>query len=150
MKVEGFTTVELIVTMVILGIVAAVAVPRFAVNDTFASRGFYDRATATVRYAQKLAVAQRRVVFVCVNAPAAGDISVSYAAGCASQINDTSGIALKVSAPSGVTLGPTTDFSFTSGLGQTTAQVTITLTSSVPGDPARAIVVENETGYVHN
>ena len=150
MKSAGYTMVELVVTLVIIGIVAAVAIPRFASKDTFQSRGFYDRATATVRYAQKLAIAQRRVVVVCVNSPAAGDISVAYAAGCASQLTDTSGAALKVSAPAGVTLSPTTNVSFMSGLGQVAAQVTITLTSSVPGDPARAIVVENETGYVHN
>jgi MSHA pilin protein MshC len=148
MKAAGFTMVELVVTMVILGIVAAVAIPRFYAQGTFESRGFYDRATATVRYAQKLAIAQRRAVFVCVNAPALGDISVSYAADCAAQIADPTGVALRVPAPAGVTLAPTTSFSFLSGLGQTAAQVTITL--SVPGDPVRSIVVENETGYVHN
>lgn len=148
MRSSGYTIVELIVTLVIVGIVAAVAIPRFASKDTFESRGFYDRATATVRYAQKLAIAQRRAVFVCVNAPAVGDISVSHAAGCAAQLTDTSGVALRVSAPSGVVLSPTTSFSFTSGLGQVAAQVTITLAKA--GDPARAIVVENDTGYVHN
>jgi MSHA pilin protein MshC len=153
MKAAGFTLVELVVTVFVLGIIAAFAVPRFAARSTFESRGFYDRATATVRYAQKLAIAQRRPVFVCVNAPSVGDISVSYAAGCAAQIADTTGVALRVPAPSGVTLAsdaPGDVFSFLSGLGRTAAQVTITLTSTVPGDPARSIVVENETGYVHN
>jgi len=146
----GFTLVELVVTMVVGGIIAAVAMPRFAAKDTFDTRGFYDRATATVRYAQKLAIAQRRVVFVCVNAPALGDISVSYASGCATPITDVSGVALKVSAPVGIALSPTINFSFLGGLGEAAAQVTITLTSSVAGDPARSIVIENGTGYVHN
>lgn len=145
----GFTLVELVTTIVVLGIIAVVAFPRFAATNTFDSRGFYDRATATVRYAQKLAIAQRLPIFVCVNLPATGDISVSYVSNCASQISDLSGVVLKVPAPSGVTLAPTTNFSFLSGLGQTAAQVTITLTSTIPGDPARSIVVENETGYVH-
>ncbi len=145
----GFTLVELVTTIVVLGIIAAVAIPRFAATNTFDSRGFYDRATATVRYAQKLAIAQRLPIFVCVNAPSAGDISVSYASGCAAQIADISGDVLRVPAPSGVTLAPTTSFSFLGGLGQTSAQVTITLTSTIAGDPARSIVVENETGYVH-
>lgn len=145
----GVTLVELIAVMVVLGIIAAVAVPRFVGSDAFKSRGFYDQATATVRYAQKIAIAQRRAVFVCVNAPALGDISVSYVSGCATQISDSTGVPLKVSAPSEVTLAPTTNFSFLSGLGRTSAQVTITLTSTVADDPSRSIVIENETGYVH-
>ena len=159
---HGFTLVELVVTMVVGGIIAAVAMPRFAAKDTFDTRGFYDRATATVRYAQKLAIAQRREVFVCVyapSAPAIGDISVSYASGCATPITDVSGVALKVSAPggialstttNGIALSPTTNFSFLGGLGETAAEVIITLTSSVAGDPVRSIKIENGTGYVHN
>jgi len=147
---SGFTLVELVVTLVVLGIIAVVVLPRFVAKNTFESRGFHDQATATVRYAQKLAIAQRRAIFVCVNAPSAGDISVSYASGCAAQIPDPTGAALRVPAPSGITLTSTAaEFSFLSGLGQTAAQVTITLTSTIPGDPARSIVIENETGYVH-
>ena len=143
----GFTLVELVVTLVILGIIAAVAIPRVVGKSTFDSRGFHDRATATVRYAQKLAIAQRRPIFVCV---AAGQISVSSASGCAAPLGDISGVALSVAAPNGVTLSSTAaEFSFLSGLGQTSAQVTITLNSSIAGDPARSIVIENETGYVH-
>ena len=146
----GFTLVELVTTIVVLGIIAVVAMPRFAARNTFDSRGFFDQATATVRYAQKLAIAQRKPIFVCVNLPSTGDISVSYASGCAAQISDLSGVVLRVPAPSGVTLTSTaSDFSFLGGLGQTAAQFTITLTSTIPGDPARSIVIENETGYVH-
>jgi MSHA pilin protein MshC len=146
----GFTLVELVTTLVVLGIIAVVAIPRIATSNTFDSRGFYDRATATVRYAQKLAIAQRLPIFVCVNAPAVGHISVAYASGCAAPISDIAGVKLEVPAPSGVTLTSTApEFSFLGGLGQTSAQVTITLNSTIAGDPARSIVVENETGYVH-
>jgi MSHA pilin protein MshC len=145
---SGFTLVELVVTIVVLGIIAVVAMPRFAARNTFDSRGFYDRATATVRYAQKLAIAQRRPIFVCVNTPA-DHIRVASASGCAAPLSDISGVTLDVPAPSGVTLtSSATEFSFLGGLGQTSAQVTITLNSTI-GDPARSIVVENETGYVH-
>lgn len=145
----GFTLVELVVTIVVLSIIAVVAIPRFADNRTFDSRGFHDRATATVRYAQKLAVAQRRAIFVCVNT-IAGQIKVSSASGCAVPLADISGTALSVAAPSGITLSSTAgEFSFLGGLGQTAAQVTITLNSTIAADPTRTIVVENETGYVH-
>ena len=65
----GFTLVELVTTIVVLSIIAVVAMPRIVAPNTFDSRGFYDRATATVRYAQKIAIAQRLPIFVCVNAP---------------------------------------------------------------------------------
>jgi len=46
MRVAGFTLVELVVTIAILAIVAAVAAPRFFQASTFDSRGFYDKSTA--------------------------------------------------------------------------------------------------------
>jgi hypothetical protein len=61
-----------------------------------------------------------------------------------------------VAAPAGVTLVGA-DFSFTAptatqagGQPSTGALVDIRLDSTVPGDPARHIYVERETGYVHN
>ena len=148
MRPSGFTLVELVVTIVILGIIAVVAIPRFTAKNSFDSRGFYDRATATVRYAQKLAIAQRRPIVVCV-----GTDTITVAAattGCGTPLPDISGAALSVTAPSGVTLSSTAaQFTFLSGLGQTSAAVTISLISTIAGDPARSIVVENETGYVH-
>ena len=144
---RGFTMVELVVIIVIVGIMAAVIVPRFIGSDTFASRGFHDEAQSVVRYAQKVAIAWRRPVFVCVTATV---VSAGTASGCSTLVvNPLTGNPLTAAAPSGVTLTPAS-FSFDgAGRPSPNAQVTIAFTSGIAGDPARQIVVEAETGYVH-
>lgn len=52
----GFTLVELVAVLVIVGILSIFALPRFADVDVFERRGYFEEALAGVRYAQKLAV----------------------------------------------------------------------------------------------
>jgi len=142
-RTGGFTLIELVVIIVIIGALALVAGPRFTGRDSFDSRGFFDKTAATVRFAQKTAVAWRGVVCVTTTAT---QISVSGGPGCATPVpNPVTGAAAET-APSGVTLN-VVNFSF-DGLGRPSAGTTITLTSTIPGDPARQIVVQPETGYV--
>src|SRR5262245_53650417 len=53
----GFTMVEVVVVIVILGVLAAVAAPRFFDDKTFLERGYYEELAASLKFAQKLAVA---------------------------------------------------------------------------------------------
>ncbi len=122
---RGFTLAELVMTIVIIGILIAVTAPRFVSWKGFSSRGTYDEAQAVVRYAQKTAVAWRRSIFVCVTAT---DISAISNNDCAAPVALTHPL---------------------TGVGRPNAAVTITLTSTIADDPARQIVVESETGYVH-
>jgi MSHA pilin protein MshC len=144
---HGFTMVEVVVTMVILGLLAAIVMPRFLGSNEFASRGFHDEAHAVVRYAQKTAIAWRRPVYVCVTATT---VSAGTVSDCSSLVvHPVTGDPLTTTAPSGVTLAPA-GFSFDGGgRPNPNAQTTITITSAFAGDPARQIVVEAETGYVH-
>ncbi|PKO29744.1 MAG: prepilin-type cleavage/methylation domain-containing protein [Betaproteobacteria bacterium HGW-Betaproteobacteria-7] len=59
---RGFTLVELVIVMVLLGIMAIVALPRLAGSDAFSEAGFHTEVVAALRYAQKTAVSHRRLV----------------------------------------------------------------------------------------
>ena len=152
---RGFTTVELVVIMVITGLLAAIAIPRFQDNSAFTQRGFSDEVRAALRYAQKIAIAKRREV--CVNfLPAAGALpdrlaltfnpTAAPGAACSGVVNLPGQAApYLVNVPAGITLVLSANFRF-NGLGQpTVAPVTATLTGR-----ALPITVAAETGYVTN
>jgi len=148
---RGFTLPELVMTIVIIGILIAVTAPRFVSWKGFASRGSYDEAQAVVRFAQKTAVAWRRPIYVCVSATVISATSNSDCTTAPVQ-HPITGAPLKSTATAGVTLSSSAGASFSfDGLGRPipNAAVTITLTSTIADDPARQIVVESETGYVH-
>jgi MSHA pilin protein MshC len=151
----GFTLVELVTTMVILGVLAAVIAPRFLGRQGFEARGYYNASAIAIRYAQKTAIAKRRSTFVVVTAT---QTSICYDAACTSRVTDpATGGGLIVDAKRGVaslaapvSVTPVT-FSF-DGLGQpsfTGAPLVLTYTPAEAGDVTRTLSVEPGTGYVH-
>ena len=147
---RGFTLTELVMVIVIVGILAVAAIPRFFDRQTFEARGFHEQVKATVRYAHKAAIAQHMPVFVNVTA---GAICLTYKAddNCTNVTagefvpNPADGQRFLRAVPTGVVLTPAS-FSF-STLGQPSAGA---VTIGVTGDGiTRNIVIEQETGYVH-
>jgi MSHA pilin protein MshC len=154
---RGFTLVELVTTMVIVGVLAAVIAPRFIGRQGFEARGYYDASATAIRYAQKTAIAKRRSTFVVLTAT---QTAICYDAACTSRVTDpATGGALIVDAKRGVaslaapvSVTPVT-FSF-DGLGQPTfagppGALVLTYTPAEAGDVTRTLYVEPGTGYVH-
>ena len=148
---SGFTLMELIVVLVIVGILAVVVVPRFMDAGSFNARGYHDQTLAMLRYAQKTAIAQRTSVFVNIDS-AGGAICLTYAADptCASGagvLNPADNQWFRKTVPTGVTLSGSPTFSF-SGLGQPQPDAAVSFNVTYDG-VSRPVQVERETGYVH-
>lgn len=54
---KGFTLIEIVMTLVILGIISATFTPKFFETSVYQQRVFFDDTLSAIRYAQKLAVA---------------------------------------------------------------------------------------------
>jgi len=149
---RGFTLPELVMAIAIMAILGALVGPRFMGSQAFETRGFFDEAQAVVRYAQKVAIAQRRLIVVCVAASEVRAISNANCAAPATLAHPLTGAPLVASTRGGATVASSTPSLSFDGLGRPTpAPVTITFNSTVAGDPVRQITVATETGYVaHN
>ncbi len=145
-SLSGFTMVELVSVIVIAGILAAIAGPRFFTASTYAARGYADAAAGFLRYAQKLAIARHTSVTVQI----AGD-GLSLCASASNPCADThpwpgpqGDTPYRVDVPSGVTLAGSAASVGFDDQGRS-GGVTLTIT----GDTTRTLTVEAETGYVH-
>lgn len=135
---RAFTLVEMVTIILIIGILAVVAGPRIFNRSAFDSRGFHDQVISTLRYAQKIAIAQRTSACVTFNtSPSTVTIS-GVGPACATPLSP----AVSVTNNNASFSGLPSAFSF-NGLGSPNKSQVIGINS------ASSIIVEWETGYVH-
>lgn len=90
---HGFTMVELVVVIIVLGILAATALPKLSGNDAYKELAAHDKLLAQLRHIQKFAAGSRRLVCLKIDEKTSiGTVSVaeSYTAdSCSKELNIT-------------------------------------------------------------
>lgn len=130
---RGFTLVELITVMVIVGIMAVAVAPRFFEVSTFEDRGSVDQVKSILRFAQKTAIAQHRDISVEISGGAASPNCTTTLAGASPEL--TCQVKSTVTVGAGI-------YTF-NALGQRTSATGVITVVGVN------INIEAETGYVH-
>ncbi|MCZ8251090.1 MAG: type II secretion system protein [Hylemonella sp.] len=150
---RGFTLIELVMVILILGILAVFVLPRADLTRGFDEVGFHDAARSTLEYARKSAIAERRHVRVTlagnnltltidnVGPETAGAGTFPRQLALPTPDRRCGGAIHQLCAPPDIALGGPATLDF-SPLGRASAAATYTVT----GQPD--ILVEAETGHV--
>ncbi len=147
---HGFTMVELVMVMVLIGVLAAIGVPKLVGDNGYAAATFGDEVASSLRSAQKTAVARRRLVCASVGGGAVTlrQAEKPGAAACGIAL-DAIGAATTAS---GVTATSHTLYFQPNGLITASATGRDTVRGAVvihlDGEERRRIVFEGSTGYV--
>lgn len=148
---RGFTLAELVAVMIILGVLAATALPKLTGALSLRNDSFHDQVVSALRYAHQVAASHRRLV--CATIDASG-ISLNVAAtnpatACSTALPGPDGQSSYASNAIGIGLSPTGTLYFqpsgrvsSDGAGGSVTDWTITVTG------ADTISVIGETGHV--
>jgi MSHA pilin protein MshC len=145
---RGFTLIELVTVIVIGGILAAVAGPRFFTQTGYSQRGYAEELAAALRLAQKAAVASDCQAQVTLTASTYAVAQQSVSGNTCNSLDTTwstvvigmDGRPVSGTAPTGITASPAGVFVF-NGSGGLGSAVSIAIGSYT-------IAVDATTGYV--
>lgn len=139
---RGFTLIELVMVLIIVGVLAAVGLPRMTDTQDWALRAFSDDLVGRTLQARRLALSQRRPVVLTISPTGA---SFAYVAGGSLGNLDCPASVSPCIAESG-----TRTVTFNVGnTGATATSTSSTLTITVSGGGySRVLQIANETGHV--
>jgi len=149
---RGFTIIELVVVIVILGVLAVSVMPRFLGANDVKGAGYREQLVTALRYAHKSAISHRRLV--CAQLSGTGVVlTIAQNAGatsCNTNLSGPSGSGQLVANPDGFALSPSPSTLYFQASGQVTSDgagssvvsTTFTVTGQTP------FTVEGRTGYV--
>jgi MSHA pilin protein MshC len=145
---RGFTVVELLLVITVIGILSVVAVARLNDRAELDAQGYAQQVASGLRFAHAAAVAQRRAVYVNFDV-AGGRVRACLDAdpGCAQPLAAPSGGHVDLVAPAGVTLASGAAQFFFDARGRPSLAASLAVSAS-GGGASFGIVIERETGYV--
>jgi len=106
---SGFTLIELIVILVLVGVLSAYILPRLSLRSTFDDRVFKDELINIAHFAQQLAMMRGRgytVRLVIDNSNSRYGIETRLGAGSYSWFNHPDGNSFPINYPSGISTSP--------------------------------------------
>lgn len=156
---RGFTLIELVMVLVLVGVLAVFAAPRLLATSDINARGFHDETLAYLRYAHKSAIAQRRTVCVAFTG---SSLVLTVAAATPATTCSVNLVGPKGESPATITAkggvvysGTPVSFNF-NGLGQPIDNAgtgAVLVATDLPAiqvtGASNSITVEAGTGYAH-
>ena len=146
---SGFTLVELVTVIVLLGILSVYVAPRIFDLGVFKERGFFDETQSALRYAQKLAVGSGCAVQVSIssNSYTLNQATVCNGAVFTLAVPHPSGSSpFAATAPAGVVLAPAPTTLVFNALGQISAGIAGDFQDITVG--TQTLRLWRESGYV--
>lgn len=149
---EGFTLIELVVVLMIIGILAVFALPKLLDKTSIDAKAYANRLQSVVMHANRQAIAQRRPIRVTFSPTGA---SLSYVSGGALNvplIDPTTNAPYSLACPSASnclsTTGNVVFNANNTGRTLTSPSAPLVVNIVVSGYTTK-FTIENETGYVH-